>query len=378
MKKFVARADEPVPLLDSDATAPDFRSMVEFAPAYFYVASMDVARTFYLSPQAEAMLGYSAADWKADPNLWLNAVHPDDRDRVLSEFAAGVGGLKRFRAQYRIATKSGGMLTVRDHAAVVPNPSGMGMIIHGVVLDITDLLVAEQAAMSAELERVATQRFLGTMSHELRTPLNSILGFGELLTLKGADPLTERQRRFVANIVTSGKHLLGLVNELLDLTLIQTGELRLKMTSVPLGSALRRAVDTIRPLAAEKGLQIEARLGGPIRVRADAARLHQVLLNLLSNSVKFTTEGLIEVSPSVEGQWVAIAISDSGIGIAERDLERIFDEFVQVGPDHKNTQAGAGLGLPLAHRLVDAMSGTIGATSTVGEGSTFTVRLRRA
>jgi PAS domain S-box-containing protein len=354
-----------------------FRSMVEFAPAYFYQASADVGETLYLSPQAEIMLGYGEAEWQADPLLWVNALHPDDRDRVLAEFKAGVSGKKPFRAQYRIATKNGEFRWVRDHAALVPNPTGPGMIVQGVVLDITDQIGAEQSAMRADLERKSMARFLGAISHEFRTPLNSILGFSELMTLQGFDPLTERQRRYLQNILSSGNHLLGLVNELLDLNKVQAGQIDLKMGPVVLETAVARAVDAVKPLAGEKGLSVRNEVCDHISVQADSSRLHQVLLNLLSNSIKFTSEGFVGVSVTADEAWVSISVSDSGIGIAEADQERIFDEFVQIGADHPNAQVGTGLGLPLARGLIQAMGGTIAMASEPGVGSTFTIQLRR-
>jgi PAS domain S-box-containing protein len=366
------------PVRAQDATDAGYRSMVEFAPAYFYQASVDVAQTLYRSPQAEAILGYSEADWIADPDLWVKILHPDDRVRVLAEFSAGVSGKKPFRAQYRIITKSGEMIWVRDHAATIPNPSGPGMIVQGVVLDVTDQVGAEQAVMRAELERVAMSRFLGAMSHEFRTPLNSIIGFAELMAIKESDPLTQRQRRHLLNILSSGNHLLELVNELLDLTRVQAGEVTLTMVPLALKVAVKRAIDAVQPLAAEKGLWLVGRVADDLRVEADASRLHQVLLNLLSNAIKFTPNGFVEVTACADGDSVSLVVTDSGIGIAEADQKRVFDEFVQVGPDHQNAQVGTGLGLSLARRLVEAMGGSVTVTSKPGEGSTFTVRLRRA
>jgi PAS domain S-box-containing protein len=361
-----------------EASESTFRSMVEFAPAYFYQASARAPELVYISPQVEVMLGYGVEEWTTDPNLWIKVIHPEDRDRVVAEFAAGVSGKKPFRSQYRIATKHGDYRWVRDHAALVPNPSGQGMIVQGVVLDITDQVGAEQGAMRAELQREAMSRFLGAMSHEFRTPLNSIIGFADLLTLAGFDPLTERQRRYILNISNSGNHLLGLVNELLDLTKVQAGQVELRMAAVELGVAVARAVDAVRPLAAEKGLMLDYQVTDQVLVQADPSRLHQVLLNLLSNSIKFTVVGFVGVVTSVDGEWVSLSVTDSGIGIVESDLDRVFEEFVQIGADHPNAQVGTGLGLPLARHLVHAMGGTIVATSTPGVGSSFTVRLQRA
>jgi signal transduction histidine kinase len=252
------------------------------------------------------------------------------------------------------------------------------MIVQGVVLDITEQVGAEQSAMRAKLERESMARFLGSMSHEFRTPLNSILGFAELMRRQGFDPLTDRQLRYLGNIVASGNHLLELVTELLDLTKVQAGLIDLKMEAIGLGESVARAVDSVRPLAAAKGLSIRNEVSGQVLLEADSTRLHQVLLNLLSNSIKFTATGFVAVRAAADDDWVSISVTDTGIGIAPADQERIFDEFVQVGADHQNAQVGTGLGLSLARHLVHAMGGTIGATSTPGTGSTFSIRLRRA
>jgi signal transduction histidine kinase len=125
-------------------------------------------------------------------------------------------------------------------------------------------------------------------------------------------------------------------------------------------------------------LSVRNEVSDHVCVQADSSRLHQVLLNLLSNSIKFTSEGFVGVSVTADGAWVSVSVSDSGIGIAEADQERIFDEFVQIGADHPNAQVGTGLGLPLARGLIQAMGGTIAMASEPGVGSTFTIQLRRS
>jgi PAS domain S-box-containing protein len=362
------------------ANAARYRSMVESAPAYFYLADPEDSSTLYRSPQAEAMLGYGMDEWSADPDLWVKILHPEDRDRVIAEFAAGAQGVAPFRCEYRLFTKSGTTRWVRDHASIIPDPSGPGMIVQGVVLDITDQKEAQQAAIEASRESEAKSRFLATMSHELRTPLNSVLGFSQLLQ----DPsvsgdLTDRQGRYVGNIMNSGYHLLNLIGDVLDLAKVQSGQLDITLASVRVHPALASAVAVIRPLAETKELSLDVRSSGDLFVRADWRRLHQVLLNLLSNAVKFTDSGSVLVE-AVGGPdaLISITVTDTGIGIAQKDLPVIFDEFVQLDRGSTRTYGGTGLGLSLTRRLVQAMGGSVSTVSSLGKGSTFTVLLPAA
>jgi PAS domain S-box-containing protein len=343
----------------------NFQGLIELAPAYFYVASADdVAVTLYRSPQAKLTLGYDDEDWQANPSLWVSILHPDDRERVLAEFIAGVQGREPFRSLYRIFAKDGRVRWVRDHAAVVPNPFGPGSIVQGVVLDVTDQVESEQARMRAEVEREALSRLLSGMSHEFRTPLNSILGFAELLRSSGVDPLTARQERYLANIHVSGELLLGMINQLLDLTRIQAGHLQLEIAPVELGPAVERAVEAVRQTAAEKGLRVEMDVPS-VRVEADARFLHQVLLNLLSQSAKSGAESVIGVTATVGEEDVSLRVTnDPGGSVA--------------GGAAQDAATGPALGIQLARHLLEAMGGALTAGGTPGAAPVFAVRLRRA
>ena len=339
-----------------------FRSMIELAPAYFYLASADdVALTLYRSPQARLTLGYDDDEWQSNPNLWVEILHPDDRERVLAEFSAGVDGRKPFRSQYRIFAKDGRMLWVRDHAAVVPNASGPGSIVQGVVLDITDQVGAEQARMRAELEREALSRLLSGMSHEFRTPLNSILGFADLLRSGGVDALSDRQRRYLGNIHNSGKELLGMINQLLDLTRLQAGQLHLEIGPVDLRTAVEGAEEAMRDSAAEKGLVLESTVLDA-KVEADATFLHQVLENVLSQVAK-SAKTVIEVTAETEGEAVSLRVTN--------------DPGQAPARDTADTSLGPAVRIQLARHLLEAMGGELSAGAP-GRAAGFTVRLRRS
>jgi CheY-like chemotaxis protein len=232
------------------------------------------------------------------------------------------------------------------------------------------------AMEEAEQANRTKSEFLAGISHELRTPMNAILGFAQLLEL---DELEDEQADNVRQILRAGRHLLELITELLDIARIESGELALSLEAVSLEGLLAEAADLTRPLAEQHGVTVE--LDGDVGgyVLADRQRALQVLLNLLANGVKYNRPGgSVTVGCSEDGAGrVAIAVRDTGHGIAAEDLERLFVPFERLGLEG-GTIEGAGLGLTLAQRLVEAMEGTIAVTSDVGEGSTFTVELPRA
>jgi signal transduction histidine kinase/ActR/RegA family two-component response regulator len=239
-------------------------------------------------------------------------------------------------------------------------------------------LTAELAASARALSDASQAKsdFLASMSHELRTPLNAIIGFSELM--RGEPPADHTRRavpaEWIAHIHASGRHLLGLINDILDLSKIEAGRMELHPELVDLGEAVTDVVTTLYPLVHGKHLRLAAAIG-PITVRADRTRLRQILDNLLSNAIKFTPAGgHIQVAATDAGPDVAITVSDSGPGIAAADHERVFAEFQQVG-DPAMRQAGTGLGLALTRRLVHAHGGSIELDSDLGRGARFTVRL---
>jgi PAS domain S-box-containing protein len=234
-----------------------------------------------------------------------------------------------------------------------------------------------RAAMEeAERANQAKSEFLTGISHELRTPMNAILGFAQLLELDG---LEGEQADSVGQILRAGRHLLELITELLDIARIEAGELALSLEPVKVEDLLVEAVELTRPLAEELGVTMSMDANGGGYVLADRQRSLQVLLNLLANAVKYNRpDGSVEVKSSRgEGERVNISVRDSGRGIAPEDLERLFVPFERLGVDGATIE-GAGLGLALAQRLVEAMGGTLSVSSTVGVGSTFTTALPRA
>jgi signal transduction histidine kinase len=247
--------------------------------------------------------------------------------------------------------------------------------IMALIRDLSD----RQRAEFALRENEAKSRFMATMSHELRTPLNSILGFAQLLGDTSFGSLNERQGRYVGHIRSSGDHLLALINDILDLSKVEAGQLDLQVETVRLSALLEDCVGDIRPLADAKKLDLRFRASDSLSVRADRRRLAQVLVNLLSNAIKFTPEGgRVSVTASADDDGVVVAVRDSGIGIPASQQQHIFDAFFQVREGRTRQQEGTGLGLALSRRLMELMGGSLSVVSREGRGSTFSVRVPRA
>jgi signal transduction histidine kinase len=231
-----------------------------------------------------------------------------------------------------------------------------------------------------EMNRLKSD-FLATMSHELRTPLNSIIGFSEVLS--GSDQLTERQRRYAANIQTSGKMLLGMINDILDLAKIESGKMEVRTEDFSIRDVCEALASLARPIAERKNIDLECRLDEAIPLmRQDAGKLRQILYNLLSNAIKFTPEGgRVSLRAQAEGRNVVIEVADTGIGIAEEDRETIFEKFRQAGHPGQadgvltREHQGTGLGLSIVRELTKLLGGDVHLESCPGQGSTFTVRI---
>src|SRR5438876_696066 len=219
--------------------------------------------------------------------------------------------------------------------------------------------------------------FLANMSHELRTPLNAIIGFSELLTDASDGQFDAPTRtRFLNQILTSGKHLLGLINDILDLSKVEAGQMELRLQVVSVAEVVDQVVKTVEPLVAKKNVQLQADVNGSGELLADAGKLKQMLLNLVSNAIKFAPEGgAVSVAAARVKETVEISVTDTGIGIAEADLKQIFREFHQVdhGPGRKHE--GTGLGLALTKRFAALHGGDVRVVSSVEKGSTFTLSL---
>jgi len=235
----------------------------------------------------------------------------------------------------------------------------------------------QEKSSQLEIANRHKSEFLANMSHELRTPLNAVIGFSEVLGEKYFGELTPKQEEYVRDIHGSGKHLLSLINDILDLSKIEAGRMELELAEFDMPAALQNALTLVRERAQRHGIALELKTDPALGAfRADERKFKQIMLNLLSNAVKFTPEGgRVGVSAQLNGQGVEIAVTDSGLGIAVADQEAIFEEFRQVGSDYTKKAEGTGLGLALTRRFVELHGGTIRVASAPGRGATFTFTL---
>jgi len=333
-----------------------------------------------VSAAGEAVLGRGTPPGPAAARLGL--VHPDDVEAVAGALARLVGGkAPRVRYRHQLRHEDGHWVTLDSRGQAVYDDTGTfaGAVV--VSRDVTARILSERrlhdAREAAEGASRSKSEFLSRMSHELRTPLNAILGFAQLLMM---DELGPEQSEAVNHILRAGRHLLDLIDEVLDIARIESGHLELMMSSVLLGAVVGDAVELTRPVADAAAVVIEVvDDGGDVLVNADRQRLLQVLLNLLSNAVKYNRHGgRVEVTTrrGCEG-WVRLVVADTGRGIRAEDADRVFTPFDRLGAEHTGVE-GSGVGLALSLHLVGQMGGSITFDSVPDSGSAFYVDLTTA
>jgi len=235
---------------------------------------------------------------------------------------------------------------------------------------------AEAARAEAESANGAKSDFLAVMSHELRTPLAAIMGYQELLADGITGPVTEAQAQQLGRIKVSARHLLSLIDEILTFTRLDAGRETVIPETIDLDDALRDAAEIVEPLATAKKLELKIISAGPgSMVESDSTKIRQILVNLMSNAVKFTETGSVTAEANLLGREFLLKVTDTGIGIQQENLHRIFDPFWQVEQKATRRATGTGLGLTVTKRLANLLGGDVDVTSTPGQGTTFTVRL---
>ncbi len=332
--------------------------------------SDELYQIYGLEPQSGAI----------DFRRFLTRVHPDDRARVRTAVGQAVAGGAPFALEHRISRIDGQVRIVQARGMAVMGERDEAVRLVGTSQDVTDRKQAEEALeeakLAAEQANQAKSEFLSRMSHELRTPLNAILGFSQLLEL---DELNEEQRESLRHILSAARHLLALVNEVLDIAAIEADRLSLSLEPVAVADVAAEAVSLIRPLADQHGIVVtDPTSTWAEHVLGDRRRLKQILLNLLSNAVKYNhRDGRVQLAcKRVPGGRLRIEVADTGLGIAPGARERLFVPFERLGSEQTGLE-GAGLGLPLSKRLAEVMGGTLQLASTGGHGSVFWLELPR-
>ncbi len=388
-----------------------YRTLVEQIPAVTYIKELDVGESewnlVYVSPQAEALLGYTPEEYMSDPKIWEQLLHPDDRERVLAEGARTELTGEPFRVQYRIFTRTGDIAWIRDETILVRDEEGRSLFRQGVMYDITDQKRAEEevrrlneglerrvAERTAQLEAYAgrlqrsnreLQDFAYIASHDLQEPLRKVLTFGDRLKATYGEALGEQGRDYLERMEGAAARMRDLVDDLLTLSRVTT-EAR-PFAPVDLTEVAREVVSDLEARIEEVGGHVE--VGELPTIEADRLQMRQLWQNLIGNALKFHKSGeapVVEVrseipeecrgarnTGSAKNELCRITVGDNGIGFDEEHLERIFMPFQRL--HGRNVYEGTGMGLAICRKVVDRHGGQITAKSAPGQGATFTVTL---
>ncbi len=334
----------------------------------------------WLSPECKAMYGYEPHEL-LDGSAALNAMsHPDDLERIAADRSAHLEGLTpTYINERRVRCKDGRWKTVLSRGVVIQRDTeGRPLRMIGTHTDVSEARQADRLRQErdrAAAADLAKSQFLSRVSHELRTPLNAILGFSQLLDMDAN--LADRHRGWVRHVLQSGDHLLALVEDVLDLSSVQTGQLSFRIEPVDLWPLVDEVCAMLAASAKAMGvtLGIQREASSSVVLLADRKRLKQVLINLVSNAIKFNHQnGWVRIDALRHGQAVEVNVTDGGPGIASDQLDRLFHPFERANAQQRGI-TGIGLGLALSRQLAESMGGGIGVTSVAGQGARFSVRL---
>jgi PAS domain S-box-containing protein len=359
-----------------------YRAIVEHVPAAIYLDRADRSmRTVYVSPQIEDITGISPREWIDDPEAWLKATLPEDREEVGRSYLEAVSSLQPWRAEYRVATRDGRTIWVHDETTIITGDDGSPAYLQGVLMDITERKLAEQALRESERrERDAAERlrtldemkntFLAAVSHELRSPLTSILGLS--LTLERAPELDEEDRTdLLERLATNARKLDRLLKDLLDIDRLNRGIVEPQYRTLDLAVLARTTVDALDALADRS---VELDLESAV-ITADAPKLERIVENLVMNTVRHTPPGChvwVRISPTDGG--ATVIVEDDGPGVPPDLREAIFEPFRQ-GPTATPHSPGTGVGLSLVARFAELHGGRAWVEDRAGGGASFRVFL---
>lgn len=360
-----------------------FRFFAERVPAAFWARDISCNEQLYLSPGYEKIWARSRESLYCNPTSWFDTLHPEDREKASNaeRFRAlnELGPDTQYEFRYRIYTPEREIRWVKDTSFPIYNEDNKFIGFAGIAEDITKEVLHEkalrEAIQRAEVANQAKSDFLAMISHELRTPLNAILGMSQILKMKN---LPNGLEEYIDIISNAGNNLLSLVSDILDFARLEAGKLSFSNEPFDLKALFTQIVHSMQYQAREKKLELilEYPCDNTSLVLGDANRVRQVLVNLIVNAIKFTEKGYIKVivnclkKTKTKG-WFEVSVIDTGIGIREENLKKLFEKFNQIDSIYHRKHRGIGLGLAITKQLVETMGGNIQVESVFGKGSTF-------
>ncbi len=381
LNRVIAVRDDTGKVLYLDAIMEDiterkraeqlYRTLATSSPVGVYIAQE--GNFVFINPQFQKYMGFTEDELLGRDSLSL--VHPEDREMVRENAVAMLKGKRSSPYEFRYIDKSGETIWAIETVTSTHYKGERAAL--GNFMDITERKQAEQRIEQANIRLQEMDRlksiFLASMSHELRTPLNSIIGFTDLILEGMVGEINEEQRSQLTLVKCSADHLLSLINDVLDISKIEAGKVEVSLEEFKLDDIMGEVVESFSPIADLKSIGVFKEVPGGITLFSDRRRVKQVLMNLVSNAVKFTEQGGVKIVARVlRGDILEISVIDTGTGIRKEDMNRLFVPFQQVDESLTKKHEGTGLGLHLTQKLVTLLGGNISAKSEYGKGSEFT------